>query len=182
VGYVITFAGLQQASVSWPDVEATRHVVGEDGKLEGGVVDAEKSPSIPLGDMLSAALPRAWNREISRGYDFAESESEPEPKLADELPPAEATEALSVEAASLVEDPIQDANPTETIPQDTIEETIEPEPASEVPVKSEAESIRDYLAANPGIPNAKVVENLAADGVKVTSSQVSRERKKLASS
>lgn len=44
---------------------------------------------------------------------------------------------------------------------------------------TEAEAIRMYLTDNPDAANAEVIETLAHQGFAVTSSQVSRQRKKL---
>lgn len=59
----------------------------------------------------------------------------------------------------------------------------EPEDESDSPQKSEAQSIRDFLNDNPEgleVANRDVIAALDKQGIKVTSSQVTRQKKKLA--
>ena len=67
----------------------------------------------------------------------------------------------------------------ETVTEVTEATTAEPEPETAVEPVSEAESIRNYLRENPSASNAKVVEDLAYQGIQVTSSQVTKGRKQV---
>jgi len=54
------------------------------------------------------------------------------------------------------------------------------ESSLEVEPISEAQAIRDYLAQHPEARNVDVVKALAEQGIKISSSQVSRQKKNLA--
>lgn len=58
------------------------------------------------------------------------------------------------------------------------DKSVSEEPEADEPV-SEAQAIRDYLTANPEATNKTVVEALAVDGIEISSSQVTRQRKNL---
>ena len=64
--------------------------------------------------------------------------------------------------------------------QDGSEADEDPAEQPQRQVVSEAQSIRDYLTANPGAENKQVIESLKAEGIDVNSSQVNRQRKNLA--
>jgi len=87
-------------------------------------------------------------------------------------------------------DYVDDALPAPEIPE--VYPPVKPEPAAPVkasepevleePAKpvSEAESIRQYLKANPDAENTEVIDALGEQGIEVNSSQVNRARKQLA--
>lgn len=70
--------------------------------------------------------------------------------------------------------PAADTDP----PEDPTETDEEPDQQDAEPV-TEAEAIRKKLEETPKATNKEIVEALAADGIKVSSSQVSRQKKNL---
>jgi hypothetical protein len=98
---------------------------------------------------------------------------------AESIPPSDPV--AEVEATEPVVLPVEEVVTNEPIPETNTPVSETAEPVSDVPSEqpaepvSEADAIREYLLAN-GIDtaNKKVIADLAAQGVKVTSSQVSR--------
>lgn len=77
-------------------------------------------------------------------------------------------------AAIVAPEPAAESNP-EPPASDAAEDVTQ-----EVDAASEAGAIREYLAANPEATNKQVIAALAEQGVQIQSSQVTREKKKLA--
>lgn len=138
VGFFIEFAGLRQASISWPDRVSSRHT--EDEFTRGTIVDVTDA-------------------------------MDPRPELPTLEPVAEPGPADEID------------EPDESNPPEPVEPPLDVpvEPVDEIPKKSEAEHIREYITANPEASNAQVIEHLATISVDVTSSQIAYQRKKLAS-
>ncbi|MGV3485955.1 MAG: hypothetical protein ACO1RT_16180 [Planctomycetaceae bacterium] len=77
------------------------------------------------------------------------------------------------------QDPGAHADDASAHAQDPQNTAANAEALPDASAKSEAEQIREYLTANPDESNSAVIEELAVRGIKITSSQVSRQRSKL---
>lgn len=95
-------------------------------------------------------------------------------------PVTEPAEASEPEAVATPEPTPVVTEPTPVVTETAEEATAEAEEATAETETSEAQSIRDYLAANPEAANKDVITALAEQGIQIQSSQVTRERKKLA--
>lgn len=191
VGFFIDFAGLRQASISWPDRVSSRHTEDE---FERGVIeditDSVVGKSLVVDqevDERGIQVAQSFNDWLQSvrdaggdAWDGVDVESVltelrgrvEQPVESDPVPPENVGEPK--ESSEIVADEPQ-------IEADSVGPSVEPpldvpEPA---PKKSEAESIREYITANPEASNAQVIEHLATVSVEVTSSQVAYQRKKL---
>lgn len=123
VGFVMMFAGVEQASIAWPDRQAERFIV--DDMDRNGINEVGGKTHEDLG------------KEVMPDVDPSKPTSEDGPAVSPPL--------------------------------------VLPNPFAE-PI-SEAQAIRNYLAEHgTGATNKAIVEALKAQGVNVSSSQVTREK------
>ncbi len=174
VGLVVPRGGREAHSIAWADGEhqyAIPEWLGELGITELDEPDQIGPQSDQIGPVEGDPVPVPNSESIPPAEQI-------EPVVPTEpLPNPHETPTVSVEV-----DPVAEVEATEPVVLPT-EESETSEPVSDAPSDqpaepvSEAAAIREYLLAN-GIetPTKKVIADLAAQGVKVTSSQVSRAR------
>lgn len=183
VGFYIQYAGLTQASVSWPDREAQRYT--EDQFKLGALTDAGEVNWPMIGataEEMASLRSQKDAVEMSLKQSAVENEKlakKIEELLSDSQKNESVSEPESVQAEGLSEaeaETILEA--AEELPAE--EPAVETTEVVEEPKKSEAQHIRDYLAANPDASNSQVIEHLATISVNVTSSQVATQRRRVA--
>lgn len=182
VGFFIPWAGKFTHSVSWPDLPAERYT---EDRLE----------------RMGVKVVKMWIDESFSGSESDETQQEAEGETSSEASEQTVTPDADVVAPD-VTDPGSEsqseatgnssegdqaglANPspgtdeseaTSDESQDGSEQPEADEVSEEAQV-SEAQAIRDYLASNPDASNKEVVAALKGQGIEITSSQVTRQRK-----
>ena len=154
VGFEITHSAKLMHSIAWPDRCAERML--DDELLRKKIRVAGPADEAVVSPPASSAEP-----DVSEGVNSASTS--PEVKLASE-----------VEDDYVGSDRQESEEPDESFWDSELDESsLEVEPVSE------AQAIRDYLTEHPEAVNKAVVEALAARGIEISSSQVTRQRKNL---
>lgn len=162
VGYLVTYAGVLQASIAWPDRQAQRFIVGDFER--NGIKELLE----PWDSATSVQAVKDADGEVTEL-------TEPESLV-------EVVEPLVVDGERLLEagDKLQlDSEGGATVLP--TEEADKPDASSDVSpsigLVSEAQALRNYLADNgTGGSNKSIIAAMKAKGIVVTTQQVSHAR------
>jgi chromosome segregation ATPase len=195
VGFYVEHAGLRMASVAWPDREAQRYTddhfqlkaLEDEGEMKSILSAAEQEISAMESEVqeLSEALSRFIEENHAKAQEIEEKDSLIE-SMQEKIIGLEAAIAMAELSASDIEE-IMNSEELASSEAPAEPSLVEPSAplapvASSEPFKSEAQHIRDYIAANPEASNSQVIEHLATISVNVTSSQIASQRRRAAKS
>ena len=197
VGFIIDRAGLRMHSVAWPDGIAQRYTLEElerkrivTAELVKVSADSDDPDAASMSDVVDELL--AVKEELQDAKDNYRQLAKENVNLnnqIEELKNADGTDESAGDTkpptaapgdATAEGDEATEPSGDEASEDDAAADTDEPEAEESEKTLSEAAMIRKYLEEYPEETNAQIIEAFKVDGVEITSSQVSRQRRKLA--